>query len=97
VPELRPGDVAVMGSLGSHKGPRVRAAIEAAGARLPYLPPGSPGFGPIEQASAGLEALLREAAGRTVDGPWGAIASVPDPFTPAGCANCLAAAGYDAD
>jgi hypothetical protein len=75
--------------LGSHKGPRVRAAIEAAGARLPYLPP--------RQASAGLEALLRKAAGRTVDGPWGAIASVPDPFTPAGCANCLAAAGYDAD
>jgi hypothetical protein len=63
----------------------------------PTSRPGSPGFGPIEQAFAGLEALLRKAAGRTVEGPWGAIARVPDPFTPAGCANCLAAAGYDAD
>ena len=32
VPELRPGDVVVMGALSSHKGPRTRALIEAAGA-----------------------------------------------------------------
>lgn len=39
VPELRPGDTVVMDNLGSHKGPGVRAAIEAAGACLLYLPP----------------------------------------------------------
>ena len=44
VPELRPGDTVIMDNLGSHKGRSVRAAIEAAGAMLLYLPPYSPDF-----------------------------------------------------
>src|SRR3712207_7041126 len=48
VPELSPGDVVIMDNLSSHKGPRVRALIEAAGATLLYLPPYSPDFNPIE-------------------------------------------------
>ena len=40
VPELRPGAVVVMDNLGSHKSVRVRELIEAAGARLLFLPPG---------------------------------------------------------
>lgn len=32
IPELSPGDIVVMDNLGSHKGPQVRTAIEAAGA-----------------------------------------------------------------
>ena len=39
VPELRTGDIVVMDNLSSHKGPRVRALIEAAGAHLLFLPP----------------------------------------------------------
>jgi transposase len=39
VPELTPGDVVIMDNLGSHKCQGVRAAIEAAGAKLLYLPP----------------------------------------------------------
>jgi hypothetical protein len=39
IPELRPGDIVVMDNLSSHKGPRVAEMIEAAGARLLYLPP----------------------------------------------------------
>lgn len=39
IPELTTGDVVVMDNLSSHKGPRVREMIEAAGARLLYLPP----------------------------------------------------------
>jgi transposase len=97
VPEPRPGDVAIMDSLGSHKGPHVRAAIEAAGARLLYLPPYSPDFNPIENAFAKLKALLRRAAERTLDGLWGAIAGILDILTPAECANYFAAAGYDAE
>lgn len=54
VPELKPGDVVIMDNLGSHKGQGVRAAIEAAGARLLYLPPYSPDFNPIENASPSL-------------------------------------------
>jgi transposase len=97
VPELRPGDVVILDNLSSHKGPHVRAAIEAAGARLLHLPPYSPDFNPIEQAFAKLKALLRKAAERTVDGLWDAIASILGTFTPAECANYFAAAGYDAD
>ena len=52
VPELKPGDIAIMDNLGSHKGAAVRSAIEAAGARLLYLPPYSPDFNPIENAFA---------------------------------------------
>ena len=85
-----------MDSLSSHKGPRVRELIEAAGASLLYLPPYSPDFNPIENAFAKLKALLRKAAERTVEGLWTAIGRLVDGFTPSECANYFAAAGYDA-
>ena len=97
VPELRPGDIVVMDNLSSHKGPKVRALIEAAGAELLFLPPYSPDFNPIENAFAKLKALLRKAAERTVTGLWRAIGRIVDLFTPTECANYFAAAGYDAD
>jgi transposase len=96
VPELRPGDVVIMDNLSSHKGPRVREMIEAAGASLRYLPPYSPDFNPIENAFAKLKALLRKAAERTIGGLWHAIGRLIDLFTPNECANYLANAGYDA-
>jgi transposase len=96
VPELRQGDTVVMDNLSSHKGPRVRQLIEAAGASLLYLPPYSPDFNPIENAFAKLKALLRKAAERTVDGLWDAIGRFVDLFTPTECTNYFAAAGYDA-
>ena len=82
VPELRPGDIVVMDNLSSHKGPKVRALIEAAGRSLLYLPPYSPDFNPIENAFAKLKALLRKAAERTVAGLWDAIGRILDTFTP---------------
>jgi transposase len=96
VPELTPGDVVVMDNLSSHKGPRVRELIEAAGAKLLYLPPYSPDFNPIENAFAKLKALLRKAAERTINGLWAAIGRLLDAFTPAECRNYFTAAGYDA-
>jgi transposase len=95
VPELRPGDIVVMDNLGSHKGPGVRTAIEAVGARLLYLPPYSPDFNPIENAFAKLKAMLRKAAERSLDGLWNAIGRIIDNFTSSECANYFAAAGYD--
>jgi len=80
VPELSPGDIVVMDNLSSHKRPAVRHAIEAAGARLLYLPPYSPDFNPIENAFAKLKALLRRAAERTVDALWTAIGRLVDAF-----------------
>jgi transposase len=97
VPELRPGDTVIMDNLGSHKGPGVRKAIEAAGARLLYLPPYSPDFNPIENAFAKLKALLRKAAERSIAGLWAAIGTAVSAFSPQECANYFTAAAYDTD
>ena len=96
VPELRPGAVVVMDNLSSHKGPRVREMIEAAGADILYLPPYGPDFNPIENAFAKLKSLLRKAAERTRDGLWSTIGHAIDLFDPDECRNYFAAAGYDA-
>ena len=66
VPELRPGDVVVMDNLGSHKGAGVRAAIEAAGAGLLYLPPYSPDFAPVRGTAT--NASLRQAESDAAQG-----------------------------
>ena len=97
VPELTPGDVAVMENLPAHKVDGVRQAIEAAGARILYLPPYSPDFNPIEMAFSNLKVLLRQAAKRTVEGLWHAVAEALKAFTPQECAKMLAHAGYDLD
>lgn len=96
-PALRPADIVVMDNLGSHKGPAVRALIEARGARLLFLPPYSPDFNPIEQVFAKLKALLRREAARTADALWDAIGRILDLVTPRECQNMFAAAGYDPD
>ena len=96
VPDLGPGDVVIMDILSSHKGPRVRALIEAAGATVRFLPPYSPDFNPIEKTFSKLKAMLRKAAERTVDALWAAIGRLIDLFTPAECDNYFAACGYDA-
>ena len=93
-PTLRPGDVVVMDNLGAHKVKGVRAAIEAKGAKLLYLPPYSPDLNPIEQAFAKLKALLRSAAARTVDVLWRTIGQLLDAFDPTECTHYLAHAGY---
>jgi transposase len=62
-----------MDNLPAHKVSGVRERIEAAGARLLYLPAYSPDFNPIELAFAKLKALLRSAAARTIPDLWDAI------------------------
>lgn len=94
-PELRPGDIVVMDNLPSHKVSGVREAIEAAGARLLFLPPYSPDFNPIEMAFSKLKALLRKAAARTIDELWDTIAACLSAFTPNECRNYFKASGYE--
>lgn len=96
VPELAPGDTVIMDNLPAHKVRGVRDAIEAAGAKLIYLPPYSPDFNPIEMAFAKLKALLRAAAARTIPDLWDALKNALDAFTPNECRNYFSAAGYDA-
>ncbi len=95
VPTLSPGDIVVMDNLPAHKLAGVRAAIEAVGASLRYLPPYSPDFNPIEMAFAKLKALLRKTAARTIPDLWQAIKDAIPQFKPSECANYFEHAGYE--
>lgn len=93
-PTLRPGDIVIMDNLSAHKVAGVREAIEAAGARLVYLPPYSPDLNPIEQVFAKLRWLLQTAAERTIDGLWRRIGQTVDAFSPTECLNYIRHSGY---
>jgi len=94
VPELRRGDVVVMDNLSSHKRERVRELIEAAGARLLFLPPYSPDLNPIEMIFAKIKQRLRSIKTRTQDALWKAMQSVLDKVTTADATNCYKHCGY---
>jgi transposase len=95
MPTLRPGEIVIMDNLPAHRPAECRAAIEAAGAILLYLPPYSPDLNPIENAFAKLKAALRKAAARSIDGLWTVIGHTIPTFTPDECANYFIAAGYE--
>ena len=94
VPALSPGDVVIADNLSSHKVAGVAEAIEAAGARLAFLPPYSPDQNPIEQLFSKLKALTMKAAARTSEALESAVAAALDAVTPQECRNYLAACGY---
>lgn len=94
VPTLRPGDVVVLDNLAVHKQPEVRAAIEAVGAQLRFLPPYSPDFNPIEQAFAKLKAFMRAARPRTFEDVVTLMANALALFLPDECANYVRHSGY---
>jgi transposase len=95
-PSLCEGDTVVMDNLSAHKVEGVRKLIEAAGAKLLYLPPYSPDFNPIELAFAKLKAHLSKAAERTVPDLWRRIGQTLSAFTPQECAAFLRHDGYTA-
>ena len=93
-PALRVGDVVVLDNLGPHKDSRARAAIEAAGASVLYLPPYSPDLNPIENMWSKVKALLRKAAARTLDALLDAIAGALGAVTAADCRGFFEHCGY---
>ena len=95
VPTLKPGDVVILDNLSSHKRPAAREMIEAAGARMMFLPPYSPDFNPIEKAFSKLKALLRKAAERTVSGLWDRIGQLIEFVEPQESRNFFNSCGYD--
>ena len=94
-PELEPGDIVIMDNLPAHKVSGIREMIEAAQARLLYLPPYSPDFNPIEMAFSKLKALLRKAAARTREELDDAIANAIEKYPADQCANYFKACGYE--
>ncbi len=93
-PTLAAGDTVICDNLSVHKNAGARAAIEARGAELRFLPAYSPDLNPIEMAFAKLKALVRSAAARCADTLCSAIASALTAFTPQECARYLHHAGY---
>jgi transposase len=73
-PALKPGEIVLMDNLSAHRGIRVRAAIEARGACLEYLPPYSSDLNPIEKCWSKVKAALRSAKPRILDEPVDALA-----------------------
>jgi transposase len=94
VPTLKPGDVVIMDNLRVHKMAGVREAIEAAGAKLLFIPPYSSDLNPIELAFSKLKALLRAKAIRTAEALWKALGDLCDNFSPRECANYFRHDGY---
>jgi transposase len=93
-PTLHPGQIVVVDNLKAHHSDRARAAIEARGAELWFLPSYSPDLNPIEEAFSKLKALLRRAAARThealVAAIWAALAAI----TPQDAAGWFTHCGY---
>jgi transposase len=64
---LKPGDLLIMDNLRPHKATGVRAATEAAGASVMFIPSYSPNLNRIEMAFSKPKALLRARATRTLN------------------------------
>jgi len=94
VPGLRPGDTVILDNLSSHKRARTRELIEAAGARLEFLPPYSPDLNPIEMVFAKIKQALRSLGCRTREVLWDSIQPVLDAVTPSDAAHCFRHCGY---
>lgn len=95
-PTMHPGDIVIADNLPSHKVAGVRAAIEAAGATLRYLPPYSPDLNPIEKLFSKLKTLLRKAAKRSIDALWNEIGQLLQRFSPEECTHYFQSSGYHA-
>jgi transposase len=93
-PQLRPGQVVIMDNLSAHKVAGVRQRIEAAGARLLYLPPYCPDLNPIEAAWSKVKQILRTLKARTADALENAVADALATITPENALAWFSHCGY---
>jgi transposase len=93
-PTLRPGDVVILDNLSTHKMRGVREALEAARARLLYLPPYSPDFNPIEPMWSKIKQSLRSHAPRTEEQLLRAAKSAFNSISSADCKGFFFSAQY---
>jgi transposase len=96
VPSLRPGDIVVLDNLAAHGEARTRGLIEAAGARLLFLPPYSPDFNPIEKMWSKIKALLRAAKARTAQALQSAIGEALSAISAQDAMGWFESCGYTA-
>jgi transposase len=93
-PQLQPGQVVVLENLSAHKAESIRAAIEARGCELLFLPPYSPDFTPIEQVFSKIKAYLRGLGARTKEALQEAVRLAIAAITRDDVAAWFAHAGY---
>lgn len=93
-PSLRPGQVVILDNLSTHFSPRVKAAVEARGCRLLFLPAYSPDFSPIENAFSKLKTWLRRAGARTRQALQEAIAAALELITAQDARGWFTHCGY---
>jgi transposase len=96
VSRLRPGDVVVLDNVGAHKPEHMRRLVEAAGARLLFLPPYSPDLNPIELAWAKLKAALKDFGARNREDLDWAIKRAMDLICAHDAAGWFSHCGYQA-
>lgn len=95
-PVLKRGDIVVMDNLSSHKVRGVREAIEAAGAKLWYLPSYSPDLNPIEKTWSKVKSILRSITPKTTNQLYRAIGQALRRVTRRECQNYFLSCGYAA-
>ena len=94
VPCLRSGHVVVMDNLTAHHNEAVARLIEAAGARILFLPPYSPDMNPIEECWSKIKTFLRKARARSEDGLAFAVAMASEMVDAADAHGWFNHAGY---
>ena len=83
-----------MDNLGTHKVSGVLEAVEAAGAKLWYLPPYSPDLNPIENMWSKIKQWLRSLSPRTLEGLFSASKTAFNAISPADCLGFFSNAKY---
>jgi transposase len=91
---LGPGDIVAMDNLSSHRNAEVIAMIEAAGAKVWFLPRYSPDYNPIEEMWSKVKAHLRKVGARSKKTLIQAIRSALESVTAQDAAGWFADGGY---
>jgi transposase len=94
VPTLKPRQIVILDNLAVHHQAHVRQAIEAAGARVLFLPSYSPDFNPIEMVISKVKNSLRRVGATTRENLEAALPTALDTVTPDQALNCFRHCGY---
>jgi transposase len=86
--------IVVMDRLGSHRGPRVLDAFEAAGVEVRFLPAYSPDFNPIEPCWSKVKTALRKVAARTLEALDAALPGILDTVSAGDARGWFRLCGY---
>jgi len=93
-PQLRPGDIVLWDNVPIHKNARVRALIEATGARFEKLPAYSPDLNPIEECISKIKSILRTLTAETLPALWRALKYALAQITPQDIRGWFQHCGY---